>query len=94
VRSGIAAADVPETSVLLALVSRGQYDEAIAGFLKRMDRFGQSARDAYGLAVAYSRSQRRAEAVRYATLAIQLDDKLKQLSDEELKTCRDILASR
>jgi len=38
--------------------------------------------------------RRRDDAIRYATLAIQLDEKLKQLSNNELKTCRDIRSSR
>jgi hypothetical protein len=76
------------------MVSRGQYNEAIAGFQKRIQKFGQGARDACGLAVAYSRLHRQADAVRYATLAMELHDKLNQLSTAELNTCRDIRASR
>ena len=84
----------PDSKALMNLISRKQYAEAASGFEKRLQLVGQNARDAYGAALAYSNMGQKPEAARYATMAIDANGKKKDLTDAELKTCRDIQSAK
>ena len=84
----------PDSKTLMNLISRKQYAEAASGFEKRLQLVGQNARDAYGAALAYSNMGKKPEAARYATMAIDANRKKQELTDAELKTCRDIQSAK
>jgi tetratricopeptide (TPR) repeat protein len=84
----------PDSKALMNMISRKQYAEAASGFEKRLQLVGQNARDAYGAALAYSNMGKKPEAARYATMAIDANRKKQELTDAELKTCRDIQSAQ
>jgi hypothetical protein len=88
------AAKPPDADALNSFVARGQYAEAAAGFVSRYEQQGGNAKDAYGAAILYAQLKQRDNAVKYATLAMDANDKKKQLTADELNKCRDIRAAR
>jgi hypothetical protein len=88
------AAKPPDADALNSFVARGQYAEAAAGFVSRYEQLGGNAKDAYGAAILYAQLKQRDNAVKYATLAMDANDKKKQLTADELNKCRDIRAAR
>jgi tetratricopeptide (TPR) repeat protein len=75
-----------EQDRLMKLIDNKQFEEAIAGFSKRLNAKDVDSRDYYGLALAYSYGIDVKSAIGHAKTALDWNRKDGQLSPDEVKT--------
>jgi tetratricopeptide (TPR) repeat protein len=82
--------EVDDQAELFGLLGQGKYEEAIAGFNRRLKANGKNSRDYYGLAMAHEGLKENKTAASYANEALKLVEADRRMSKKELAACERI----